>query len=96
VIRLDAARIEAGGLDWYEMKISDTGIGMSKEQLENVFEAFYQAEDSPTRKYQGTGLGLTISKKFCDLLGGNVTVSSQPNKGTTFTVRFPLQFPTPL
>lgn len=96
VIRLDAARIEAGGLDWYEMKISDTGIGMANEQLENVFEAFYQAEDSPTRKYQGTGLGLTISKKFCDLLGGSITVSSQPNKGTTFTVRFPLQFPTPL
>lgn len=95
-IHLRVERTTQTGQEWYKCTIRDTGIGMSEEQLENVFEAFYQAESSSTRKYEGTGLGLTISKKFCDLLGGQMSVTSQSGEGTTFTVLLPLQFPTPL
>ncbi|MCP3957680.1 MAG: response regulator [bacterium] len=79
----------AAGGDWLEFKVSDTGIGMSPEQMAKVFDEFTQADSSTTRKFGGTGLGLTISKKFCELMGGDVSVESEEGKGTSFTVRLP-------
>ena len=69
--------------------VSDTGIGMSKEQLGRLFQAFTQADASTTRKYGGTGLGLVISRKFCQMMGGDIAVTSEPGKGTKFVVDLP-------
>ena len=69
--------------------VSDTGIGMTREQTARIFNEFTQADSSTTRKYGGTGLGLSISKKFCQMMGGDVTVESEPGKGTTFLVDLP-------
>jgi signal transduction histidine kinase len=69
--------------------VSDTGIGMTEEQLSRLFEAFSQAEASTRSKYGGTGLGLAISRHFCRLMGGDLTVSSTYGQGATFTVRLP-------
>lgn len=69
--------------------ISDTGIGMSEEQLGRLFQAFSQADASTTKQYGGTGLGLAITRNFCRLLGGDVTVVSKPGKGSTFTITLP-------
>jgi PAS domain S-box-containing protein len=78
---------EAG--DGIVFEVSDTGIGMTPDQQAKVFEAFTQADDSTTRTYGGTGLGLAITKSFCRLMGGDVTLTSEAGKGTTFTVRLP-------
>jgi signal transduction histidine kinase/DNA-binding response OmpR family regulator len=77
------------GPDWLQFQVSDTGIGMTQEQLGKMFQAFTQADSSTTRKYGGTGLGLVISRKFCQMMGGDITVASQLGKGTTFTVHLP-------
>jgi PAS domain S-box-containing protein len=69
--------------------IQDTGIGMTSEQMENLFQEFTQADVSTTRKFGGTGLGLAISDRFCRMMGGEITVSSQPDQGSTFTVLLP-------
>ncbi|MEC7165496.1 MAG: response regulator, partial [SAR324 cluster bacterium] len=71
-----------------EIEVEDTGIGMNEEQLQRLFKSFSQADSSTTRKYGGTGLGLTISRLLARLLGGDVTVKSEPNKGTVFTATF--------
>lgn len=69
-----------------EVAIVDSGIGMSRDQLNNVFDPFVQADSSITRKFGGTGLGLTISKRFAQALGGDITVSSELGKGSTFNL----------
>ena len=69
--------------------VSDTGIGMTEEQLGRLFQAFNQADASTTKKYGGTGLGLAITRNFCQLLGGTVTVTSKPGEGSTFTIVLP-------
>ena len=71
--------------------VRDTGIGMTEEQLERLFEAFSQAEASTRSRYGGTGLGLAISRYFCRLMGGDLTVESAYGRGSTFTVRLPSQ-----
>jgi PAS domain S-box-containing protein len=71
------------------LRVSDSGIGMTPEQLARLFEPFSQAEASTSRKYGGTGLGLAITRRFCELMGGDVSVSSRLGKGSTFTVRLP-------
>jgi signal transduction histidine kinase len=69
--------------------VSNTGIGMTDEQLGRLFEAFSQAEESTRSRYGGTGLGLAISRHFCRLMGGDLTVTSVYGQGSTFTVRLP-------
>ncbi len=80
------ARSEISNL---KFEIQDTGIGMTAEQLSKLFQAFTQADASTSRKYGGTGLGLALSRRFCQLMGGDLTVTSEPGKGSTFTVRLP-------
>jgi signal transduction histidine kinase len=70
--------------------ISDTGIGMTPEQLARLFQAFTQADASTSKKYGGTGLGLALSRKFCQMMGGDITVTSEHGRGSTFTVRLPV------
>jgi signal transduction histidine kinase len=74
---------------WVEFKVRDTGIGMTSEQLRRVFEAFVQAESSTSANYGGTGLGLAICRDFCELMGGSISVESEPGVGSTFTVLLP-------
>jgi signal transduction histidine kinase len=75
--------------DWLTFAVSDTGVGMTQEQLGRLFEAFSQAEASTRSKYGGTGLGLAISRHFCRLMGGDLTVTSVYGQGSTFTVQLP-------
>jgi signal transduction histidine kinase len=72
-------------------RISDTGIGMTTEQMNKLFTPFMQADQSTTRKYGGTGLGLAITRRLCQIMGGDVTVESMPDRGSTFTVTLPLK-----
>jgi signal transduction histidine kinase len=70
--------------------VADSGIGMTPEQMDKLFEAFSQAESSTTSKYGGTGLGLAITRRFCHMMGGDVQVESSPGRGSTFTLRLPV------
>ncbi|MCZ6771098.1 MAG: response regulator [Proteobacteria bacterium] len=88
-VSLEASRKSDGEHEMMIFTVSDTGIGMSPEQLGKVFEAFTQADTETARKYGGTGLGLAITKKFCEMLGGEIEAASAPGEGSTFTVRLP-------
>jgi signal transduction histidine kinase len=79
----------ADGRDWVELSVADTGIGMTVEQQANLFRDFTQADSLTARRYGGTGLGLAISRKLARMMGGDVTVTSEPGKGSVFTVRLP-------
>ena len=90
-IRVRVSRLLIDGRDWVEFRVQDSGIGMTPEQLKRVFQAFTQADPSTTRKYGGTGLGLTITRSFCQMMGGDIGVESELGKGTTFTAILPAQ-----
>jgi signal transduction histidine kinase len=79
----------ADGRDWVELAVADTGIGLTAEQQAKLFQEFTQADSLTTRRYGGTGLGLALSRKLARMMGGDVTVASEPGKGSVFTVRLP-------
>jgi signal transduction histidine kinase len=79
----------ADGRDWIELAVADTGIGLTAEQQAKLFQDFTQADSLTARRYGGTGLGLAISRKLARMMGGDVTVTSEPGKGSVFTVRLP-------
>jgi adenylate cyclase len=79
----------ADGRDWVEFAVADTGIGLTAEQQAKLFQEFTQADSLTARRYGGTGLGLAISRKLARMMGGDVTVTSEPGKGSVFTVRLP-------
>jgi len=86
--RLRARRV-ANGRDWIELAVADTGIGMTPGQQAKLFEEFSQADATTAQRFGGTGLGLALSRKLARMMGGDVTVSSDPGKGSVFTVRLP-------
>jgi PAS domain S-box-containing protein len=93
-IKLEVTRLpnhQPGDADWLSFLVSDTGIGISPEQMAKLFQPFTQAHASTTRQFGGTGLGLTITRKFCQMMGGEITVHSESGKGSSFTMRLPAQ-----
>lgn len=86
-LELTAARVH--GQPGYTFKVADTGIGISPEQISHLFKEFSQADGSTARQYGGTGLGLAIIKRFCEMMGGDITIDSAPGAGATFTVWLP-------
>jgi CheY-like chemotaxis protein len=89
-LELCVTREDEGGRPWVLYRVTDTGIGMTPEQVAKLFEPFAQADRSTTRKFGGTGLGLAITRRFCQMMGGDVTVESELGKGSAFTIRLPL------
>ncbi len=87
---LHANQMEVNGLPFLQLKVQDTGIGIPEEQLAHIFDRFYQADHSNTRKGEGTGIGLALTKELVGLMGGNISVESEVGKGTTFTLLFPI------
>ena len=88
-ITITAERRAENGGEWVVMSVADTGIGMTPEQTAKLFEEFSQADRSIARKFGGTGLGLAISRRFCRMMGGDITVESAPGAGSRFTIRLP-------
>jgi signal transduction histidine kinase len=93
-IAVDVAAVTVGGTEYIEWRITDTGIGIALDEMHKLFRPFSQVDGSTTRKYGGTGLGLAISQRFCELMGGAITVVSEPGKGSAFTIRLPYDSPT--
>jgi adenylate cyclase len=85
------ARRVANGRDWIELAVADTGIGMTAEQQDKLFEEFTQADAATAQRFGGTGLGLAITRKLARMMGGDVTVTSEAGKGSVFTVRLPVE-----
>ena len=79
--------------DWIAFRIQDTGIGLTEEQANRLFQPFTQADSSTTRKFGGTGLGLAITKKLCEAMGGRINLESKLGEGSTFTIRMPIYTP---
>ncbi len=92
-ITLRVDREASAGGDWLSFAVEDTGIGMSPEQVERLFQRFTQADETTTRKFGGTGLGLALSRAFAKLLGGDITVTSTAGTGTCFALRIPAVAP---
>jgi GAF domain-containing protein/CheY-like chemotaxis protein len=88
-VSLTVRRDVTDGQDSMIFSVSDTGIGMTPEQLGRLFEAFSQADAATTRRFGGTGLGLALSRRLCRMMGGDVTVDSEVGRGSTFTIRLP-------
>jgi len=90
-VALEVTSQAEDGAEWITFRVSDTGIGVTPEQMGKLFQAFSQAEASTARQYGGTGLGLAITKKFCQMMGGDVTVESELGQGVTFMIRLPME-----
>jgi PAS domain S-box-containing protein len=90
-VTLAARRERREDGEWITLSVSDTGIGINEDKLEHVFEEFSQADDATTRDFGGTGLGLPISRRFCRMMGGDITVTSEHGAGCTFTIELPAQ-----
>jgi signal transduction histidine kinase len=91
-ITVEAAR-DAASPEFVTFTVADTGVGMTAVQLARIFDPFTQADVTTTRRYGGTGLGLTIAARFCRLMGGTISVESEPERGSRFTVRLPREVP---
>ena len=89
-ITLNARREQREDSDWILLTVSDTGIGIDEDKINLVFEEFSQADDSTTRDYGGTGLGLPISRRFCRMMGGDITATSEVGQGSAFTIELPV------
>jgi two-component system, NtrC family, sensor kinase len=94
-VGLTVTREALDGQDWMVFGVTDTGIGMTPEQLAKLFEAFSQADAATTRRFGGTGLGLALSRRLCRMMGGDVSVESEAGRGSTFTIRLPVQVAEP-
>jgi GAF domain-containing protein/DNA-binding response OmpR family regulator len=94
-VSLTAMRETAEDGHWITFRVSDTGIGMTPEQLGRLFQEFSQAEASTARKYGGTGLGLALSRRLARMMGGDITVASERGRGSTFTMRLPAEVAEP-
>ena len=88
-VTIAARRKQENGRDWVTLSVADTGIGMTPEQMDKLFQEFSQASSKTASKYGGTGLGLVISQRFCQMMGGDITVQSEVGRGSTFTIRLP-------
>jgi signal transduction histidine kinase len=88
-ISIDVRQGQENGRDWITLAVTDTGIGMTPEQMGKLFQEFLQASSTTASKYGGTGLGLAISKRFCQMMGGDIKVESEVGRGSTFTIRLP-------
>jgi signal transduction histidine kinase len=88
-VTITAQQGQENGRDWITLSVADTGIGMTPEQMDKLFQEFSQASSKTASKYGGTGLGLVISRRFCQMMGGDITVASESGKGSVFTVRLP-------
>jgi signal transduction histidine kinase/CheY-like chemotaxis protein len=88
-VTLEAGRQKMDGAEWIVFRVTDTGIGLSPEQIVKLFQDFTQADASTTRKFGGTGLGLVLTRRFCQMMGGDVTVRSVPGEGSVFTIKLP-------
>ena len=93
-VKLVARRV-CNGSRFVEFAVSDTGIGMTPEQQAKLFEEFSQADATTAQRFGGRGLGLAITRKLARMMGGDVTVTSEPGKGSVFTVRLPSGMDTP-
>ena len=80
------------GIGWVRFAVSDTGIGISEQQMGNLFQEFRQAENTITHRYGGTGLGLAIAQRLCRLMGGDIEVESELGQGSCFRVRLPMSW----
>jgi signal transduction histidine kinase/CheY-like chemotaxis protein len=92
-IHVTAERQRMDGTEWIVFRVSDTGIGLSAEQIVRLFQPFTQADASTTRKFGGTGLGLALTRRFCQMMRGDVTVHSVPNEGSVFSIKLPAVVP---
>jgi GAF domain-containing protein/CheY-like chemotaxis protein len=95
VVAVSADREATGDGDRIVFTVTDTGIGMTQDQIDRLFEEFMQADVSTTRRYGGTGLGLALSRRLCRLMGGDITVASEAGRGSAFTIRLPVEVTEP-
>jgi signal transduction histidine kinase len=88
-VTIAAQTQRSDGRNWITIAVTDTGIGMTPDQMGKLFQEFSQASSATASKYGGTGLGLAISRHFCRMMGGDIMVESEPGEGSTFTIRLP-------
>ena len=90
-VTLKVNRESREGVNWINFDIIDTGMGIPKDSIKNLFHDFSQVDNSSTRKFGGTGLGLAISRRFCLMMGGDITVTSVEGEGSIFTIQMPVK-----